>query len=262
VDTNRLEGEVLKQAQVVSNDPAAPNLALQFKGKIKPSITVSPRNRVRFRADRGAGQSWRFEIQSPRKRNFGIERIESRRRLVKTGYRLLADSRNSGAGNVYEVEVTLPPDAPIGRIREVVRIHTDISGAPPAEIALMGTVEGPVRYHPERLTFTPMVAGGHVSQSVDFFGDGQKKIGLRDVQADRSEVQWKTIPVEPTGGYVLVVIWTGPAVEKILKGRITVVTGENDQARIEIPYTVFPSRHLQRKADSGMQEGKPARDPS
>jgi hypothetical protein len=180
---------------------------------------------------------------------------------VKTGYRLLADSRNSGAGNIYEVDVTLPPEAPIGRIREVVRIHTDISGAPPAEIALMGTVEGPVRYYPEKLTFTPMVAGGHVSRTVDFSGDGQKKISLREVQPDHNAVQWELIPVEPTGGHVLVVIWTGPAVKKILKGRITVVTNEKDQARIEIPYAVFPSRHLQRKADPGVRRGQRAGEP-
>jgi hypothetical protein len=76
------------------------------------------------------------------------------------------------------------------------------------------------------------------------------------VKPDRDEIMLQMIPVESTGGHVVVAVWTGEDVKNILKGKITVLTDDKTQARIEIPYTVFPS--VKREAGPDVRVGKRA----
>ncbi len=130
---------------------------------------------------------------------------------------------------------------PIGNIRDVVKVYTDIPGALPAEISLMGKVEGPIRYKPNELTFNPIINAGPVSRTVDFYGAEGKTFHIKDVKTSHSEIKWNIVPMENGNGCVLVAIWLGKPAKRILKGNMKVSTDCEEQSQIEIPYTVFPS---------------------
>lgn len=241
IETHRLKGKIRKKASVVSNDPRRPDFSLQLKGEVKTSINISPKNHVRFKTERGKAQSWQFKISSPRKKDFQIVRVESRSQIIRADYSLISGEGNPDGGHVYDLTLTLPSEAPIGNIRDVIKICTDIPGALSAEISLMGKVEGPIRYNPDELTFTPAINEGQASRTVDFYETGGKNFHIKDVKGDLKDLKCEIIPVKNGRGSVLVAIWLGKDTKRIFKGKIMVFTDYEGQDQIEIPYTVFPS---------------------
>ena len=241
VNTSRLKGTIKKKASVISNDPKRPNLSLQLKALVKKSIDISPKNFVKFNIEKGEKRSWEFKIRSDKKKDFQILKIESPFKTVNTAYKLQSGKEGPGGGNVYNLTLTISPETPIGNIRGPVKIHTDIPGISPATIALMGKVEGPIRHHPEGLTFPPVIKGAQISLSVDFYKTEGEGFQIKRVETGHPDLEWKLFPAKNGRGHVLLLTWEGGKTKNMLRGKIKAFTDYEEQARIEIPYTIFSS---------------------
>lgn len=246
VMTERLKGKIQKGARVFSNDPQKSNLSLQLKALVKKSIDISPKEYIRFTIEKGEIWSSEFKISSPKKNDFQILRVESPGKTINAAYNLLSKKDDPEGSNVYNLKLTVSPETPIGNVKEVVKVYTDIPGVSMAKIHLMGKVEGPIRYHPEGLTFVPVIKEAQISRTVDLFKTKGEGFHIKDVRSDHSDLEWKIIPVKDGRGYVLLAIWSGKKANKIIRGTLKVLTDDKGQPRIDIGYTVFPMTEKKR----------------
>ena len=242
VDSQRLRGKIQKRVRVFLNDPQKPNLNLQLKALVKKSINISPKDHAKFTIEKGETWSSEFKISSSRKKDFQILKVESPCKTISAAYDLSSERDNLEEGNVYNLKLTVSPETPIGNVKEVVKVYTDIPGVSTAKITLMGKVEGLIRYRPDGLTFTPFINEGQVSRTVDLFKMKGESFNIKDVKSDRSDLEWKIIPVKDGRGYVLVAVWLGEKTKEMKRGMIQVFTTDKEQSQIDIPYTVFPAR--------------------
>ena len=240
VMTEKLKGKIQKGARVISNDPQKPNLSLQLKALVKKSIDISPEEYVRFTIEKGESWSSEFKIKSPKKNDFKILKVESPCKTINAAYNLLSKKDDPEKGNVYNLKLTVSPETPIGNVKEAVKVYTDISGVSMAKITLMGKVEGPIRYHPEGLTFIPVIKEAQISRTVDFFKIKGEGFHIKKVKSDHNDLEWKIVPAKDGKGYVLLAIWSGKKTNKIIRGTLTVFTDDKGQPRIDIGYTIFP----------------------
>lgn len=239
VNTWRLKGKIQKEAKVISNDPKHPVVPLKLKAVVKQSFDITPKSYKKFTTKKGEAWTSEFKISSQRKKDFKIVSVGTSAKTIKATYKLLKD--NPREGNLYSLMVTVSPEAPIGDLKGAVKISTDIPDAPPAVISLMGKIEGPIRYHPEELTFVSFIPEAQISRIVDLFKADGGDFQIKEVKGDSGNIECKTIPMKNGRGHVLVAVWTGGKVEKILRGKLQVFTNDKEQSRIDIPYTVFPS---------------------
>ena len=242
VDTQRLRGKIQKGVKVFLNDPQRPNLSLQLKALVKKSVDISPKDFARFTIEKGETWSSEFKVSSSRKKDFQILKVESPCKTINTTYNLLSKKNNPDGGNVYNLKVTVSPETPIGDVKEIVKVYTDIPGNFMTKMHLNGKVEGLIRYHPEGLTFISVIKEAQISRTVDLFKIKGENFHIKEVKSDHSDLEWKIIPVKDGRGYVLVAVWSGRETKEILRGTVKVLTDDKEQPRIDIGYTVFPAR--------------------
>ncbi len=241
VATGRLKGPIRRSALVHFKTPRRPPLKLVLTAEVRTSVEVAPENRVQFRNDRGKPLTWHFQVTSPQKPDFTIRNIETLTPRVKSEFRLLESAGTGASGHVYDLAITLDPKTPIGTLRELVRIRTDIPEGYPGEIFITGAIEGPIMTQPERVIFKVREDGSYSPVRVGLSNRRGAPFKVTDAKTDVPQIQWSIIsPQEGGRAQVLELRWSEAAVEKLKYGRLILVTDVADQPSIEVPYTVFP----------------------
>jgi hypothetical protein len=241
VRTGRLKGPIRRSALVHFKTPRRAPLELVLTAEVRRSVEVAPVNRVQFKHDRGKPLVWHFQVTSPRKPDFTIRKIEPHTPYLKPDFRLLEGSGGGASGHVYDLTIRLDPQAPIGRLPELVRIRTDIPDGHPGEIFIMGAIEGPIMTRPERIVFKVREDGSYPPLRVSLSNRRGAPFKVTGIKTDAPQIQWKRISAQEGGrAQVVELRWSEAAVEKLKYGRLILVTDVADQPSIEVPYAVFP----------------------
>ena len=241
VSTRRIKGKIHKTAQVFFKTPQRPPVELALTGEVRTSVVVAPDKPVHFKADKGKALTWRFQVTSPRKKDFTIQRIGTFTPHLQSEFRLVEGPEgNSSGGHVYDLAVTLSPDAPIGLLQDLVKIHTDIPDGYPGEIPFSGTIQGPIIYSPLHLQFSVLEDGTHSPARISLSNRKGTPFKVIGMETDSPEIQWKATPFKDGRAQVIDLQWTGEPGERLKNGKLVVLTDVADQKRIEVPYVVFP----------------------
>lgn len=248
VATGRLKGPVRRSALVHFRAPRRPPLELVLTAEVRTSVEVGPVNRIQFKNDRGKPLTWHFRVTSPRKPDFTVRNIETHTPHLKSELRLLESAGAGALGHAYDLTITLDPGTPIGTLRELVRIRTDIPDGYPGEIFITGAVEGPIMTRPERVIFKVREGGSYSPLRVSLSNRRDAPFKVTDVKTDAPQIEWSIIPPQGDArAQVVELRWSGTAVEKLKYGRLILVTDVADQPGIEVPYAVFPRIECEEK---------------
>ena len=241
VDTADLQGDVTKGLTVFSNDPHFSRLRLQFNMNVIPLFEIRPKGQAYFRINRGEPWSGRFHLTSSMTGDFQITRV-----LTQSGFFKVDTNRvkmkEDRAG--YGIIVTMAEDIPLGQVRERIQIFTNISNAEPAEIRILGKVEGAIAYFPDRIDLRPHPAymDGQSSANVHLTRSDGDQFNVKGVDTGHQNIRHGIITVEEGRGYVLVLIWSGESPTRRIAGEIVVTTDDQEMPKIRIPYVVMPIR--------------------
>jgi len=248
VSTRRLKGKIRKTAQVHFKIPRRPPLDLMVTGEVRTSVVVAPEKAVRFKTDKGKTLTWHFLVTSPRKKDFTIQEIKTFTPHLKSRFHLLKGSDGKDSGHVYDLTVTLTPDTPIGRLRDLVKIHTDIPDGYPGEIPFSGMIQGTIIYSPRHIKFAVLEDGTYSPARISLSNRRGTPFTVIGMETDSPDVQWKVTPFQDGRAQVIDLFWIGEPKEKLQNGKLVLLTDVVDQERIEVPYVVFPRLECQGKA--------------
>jgi hypothetical protein len=250
ISTRRLKGKIKKTASVIFKDSRLSPVELAVTGEVMTSVEVSPNNTVSFRNDRGKALSWHFLISSPRKKDFSITKVDTSTQYLKSGFKLIDGDGNTGQGNIYDLEISLPPDIPVGKFRDLVKIRTDIPDGYPGEIFFDGDIEGDIMYRPVRIKFTALEDGSFSPARISLSNRKGESFNVTGIETDVPEIQWKETSLQNGRVHRIDLSWTGDPGEKLQSGKMVVLTDVEDQKRIEVPYAVFPAMECAEKKNN------------
>jgi hypothetical protein len=245
VNTDQLKGENSKTVRVVSNDPDLPQMMLRLKFIVKTILRILPKDRIFINIKRGDAWAQEFKVTSAEGKPFKITSVQSSSKYILADFKAIEGKPDEQV--TYSVKVTASPDIPIGRFTGTVEIKTDLLEGYTETIRILGKIEGPISYYPERIGFNPnpRIAEGQVSRTIHFYESEGKGFEIRVVETNHKDIIWNIIPVEQGRSYVLVLIWKGKDNEQQVNGELVVSTNNNDMPIITIPYMVFPAGRKQ-----------------
>jgi hypothetical protein len=239
--TRRSRGKIVRKARVIFDDPDKDPVDLVVHARVKPSFDIAPEPLVRFRIDKGASPSWLFRISSPRKPDFVIENVASRSGKVHAEWTPVAEEGAEARSRIYRLTLALAPDAPIGPLKDLVRIYTDIPEAYPGEIQISGVVEGPLMCRPLHLKFQPGKDGAFAAARLSLSHRQGRSFTVTGIESFDQDLLWEIVALKEGRAQVIELNREGSPPARLKSGRITVLTDVAEQSRIEVPYVVFPT---------------------
>jgi len=188
-------------------------------------------------------------VTSPRKKDFTIREIKTFTPHLQSRFRLVKGALGKGQGHVYDLAITLAPDTPIGLLRDLVKIRTDIPDGYPGEIPFSGMIQGTIIFSPRHVKFAVLEDGSYSPALISLSNRKGTPFKVIGMETDAPEIQWKATPFKDGRAQVIDLQWTGEPRARLKNGKLVLLTDVADQERIEVPYVVFPRLECRGKRD-------------
>lgn len=244
-------GAVHKQIHVYSNDPDRPDVSLSLKADVSPVVTVEPRALTFEPTAKGEGRTVVLKITGrtddfaatyatvAKGENFSVKVLDTKAVQV-----------NGQAMRQTEVEVTLAPAAPVGRLTDNVSIRTTDPREAVVFCPITATVVGDLKLDPTVLPFGIVRPGEAFKGTVQIASRSNKpfKILKAEIkQPSTAQLQIKLVPEDPANP-VVYTLWaegTSPTLAEGVRpvpvqGYIVVTTDVDREGTIEIPFFIQP----------------------
>jgi hypothetical protein len=211
---------------------------LILEGKIIPPIQVLPRPVFYLSQFQGEQTTTEFTIQNNQEKHIQIERLEL------LGKHFNAKTITRTEGKKWGLVVTVPPDTPVGRYQEALKIHTDDKDARPIHVQVNVLVKPDVFINPDNIDF------GHISlsriqskpqllQLVTQTLVINRREGPMDIREIKSPLPFVEVDVTPEGPSSAFQLFVKFDLDLMVKGRfdhrITLLTDDPEYAEIHIP---------------------------
>jgi hypothetical protein len=196
--TDRVQGVVDGLAEIATNDPSRPNVALELAGRVQGPLDFDPMPAVFLSTFRGEGVRRVLSLTAHVGRPLGL-------RLVKdAGAHYRAALEPGGTATAWRLTVEPAPDAPTGRYDESLRIESDEPAIGTVRVPVHLFVKPDLYANPDDLDFgaIPIAAaekaggGGFAAQT--FFV--KKRTGTFRITGLRSDVPGLELTVDPAAG--------------------------------------------------------------
>lgn len=230
LDTAGRSGEVVKQINITTNDPASTRVVLTFTGKVRTRISIDPPN----------GLMWgRFTPEMPLTRT--IKLVNNTPSVMKVEpvpasqpSVFAATVKELEPGKVVEVTVTAKPPFVEGLNNAPLKLKTGMKEVPELSVPCYLFVPPVVEISPSWLTVrTPLAQETRRTVLVRYNGEGAMKIE----SITPSDPAIKTQVTEPTTGMAFNIAVTLPAGLDVSPGKpgsIVLVTNLKDKPAITI----------------------------
>lgn len=149
--TGGKKGTQTKSISITSNDPNTPTAKVKVRALIEVEFDFESRSLDfgRVKLDEPVSKSTKLVIKDPTKAS--LTELSSSNPLVEVK-QLASEVSESGETKV-EIEITLLPGYPLGRMRETITAHSNLESKPKATIRISASVQGEVELIPETLRF-------------------------------------------------------------------------------------------------------------
>ncbi len=207
-------GEFQQTANVLTNDPARPQITLTINGRLTTSVRLDPVELVFTRITAGEEAKGKVRLYGYLAEPFQITDIKVDKPKVAGLFDFhsrplspeqLKEDQDAKAG--YEVEVTIKPGLPVGPVREKILLSTSYSSHPTLELPVSGRVSGEIA----------IVGRGWVEEN-----------GLLDLG---------TVSGRTGGRYTLSLFAVGPHHAEIVYGPVEIVPDSADVLKVEVGQT-------------------------
>jgi hypothetical protein len=238
LDTSGLSGPAEASATLSLNDPKRPEITFLLKGRIEPAIEFQPMRAVYFSLFNGESATKSVTIRINRDQPLLITG------LVPTGEHFLAEVATVESGRVYRLDVTVPPETPVGRYREGVFLQTDDPVYSRLGVAVNVLVKADLHVSPEvvdlgaidlaRLRHDPSLLG--LLESFAMLKRRQGTFALTSVETD---VPFLRVTPDPAGPSQIFRLDLVPALKGMergnIDGSIRIQTDDPEYPEIVIP---------------------------
>jgi len=241
VRTKGYQGNIVKGATVISNDPKTPKRFLRISAQVKPLIRCSPTPYIALSKTYGKEMTRTIAVSSPVEPGFRIDKVES---FVPNVTAEIIKSWKEKDGMHYNIKVVFGKKMKIGPYHGFIRLFTNLKKAPTYDLRISGMVEGPIKVMPRRSSVfsDPEIAGGMAATGFSIYGN-QPGLKIKKVTSTIKQLVTRLITVEDGKKYYLAVIWPGGNAERNpYSGKIQVYTNNDVQPVIEIPFSIYARR--------------------
>jgi len=237
-DSSRLRGEVEGRAILTIDDPHNPQIVLTLSGMVVPSIEILPRPAVYISQFSGEEKSASLRIRNNQQTQLKVVRLESQGKHFQAEYEVLKE------GELFEVNITIPVETPIGRYRESLLVHTDDPELSRIHLEINVLVKADVFINPEIVDFG-LVSRARIQSSpeaLDFLTQTivinrrEREMSIGSIEAD---IPFVRVSLEPEGRSEAFRLDAGLDAEKLangpFKGHIILSTDDPAFPHLEIP---------------------------
>lgn len=240
VDTKDLTGAIAKSVTVLSNDPVTPRLQLTVKADVRAWVLAQPSYARFVHTQTQPESSTGLTVASPEGADFRVLEVVSPYPYLRAAVREAQPTERivDAAGPQWRVELTLAADAPVGPLREFVRVRTNHPRQPELEIPLSGTVRPVLHLTPGAADFGELTLAGQAREVVlTLVNFGASPVEVRAVTTDVSGAAARFEEVE-RGKRWRIVVELGPGIPKgRVDGVLRVETSSPALPEIEVPVT-------------------------
>jgi len=230
--TKNRTGPVSKKLQLTTNDPKRPNVNLLCKGTVRSVYRAEPMSAGFGVVTRlGGAQRQTIKVTSADAGPLKLELVPLEKPGVTTVLRTVKP------GEEYELEVTLTPPLPEGRLRENLKLKTGFDHVPEIEIPIHAMIAPRVTTTPN-LVSVPDDATSSVTRTLRLRWDDQTRPTILEAKADDPAL---TVRVEDQAGEQVVVV-EAPAGFNPAANSAHVLIHTDDQIAPEVRVPVRVSR--------------------
>lgn len=237
LDTRRFMRDRNANVIVTFDQPAYEEVTIPIKAYIRTDVVLEPGSAAFHDVPLGAAQERHIELSYAGRSNWSIRKIVGGNDYIAARF----DETSRGQGFVkYNITVELKSNAPVGDIREQLRILTDDQNSP--EIPVL--VEA--RIVPE-ITVTEVVAVGILApgetRTVNVVLRGRKPFMIEKIESETGSDAYKVrLPTKPSIVHVLPLIVTAPSQPGSLGEEFTVtVSGASQPLHFRTTGKVIPT---------------------
>jgi len=132
------EGKEERRISVRSNDPAQPETALTILGRIKTGLALVPQGLHLGSIQEGNAATGRVRLLQLSDNRLAVDRVEFNEKYLAVTTSRFTDENNRG----INIDITVKPEAPVGRLSEVVTLHTSVKQRSRVDIPVWANVVG------------------------------------------------------------------------------------------------------------------------
>lgn len=238
-NSKKFSGKVVKSVQIFSNDPRNPVVDVMFTADIHAPLLVDPESqRLGFEIClQGHTETKAVTFTATEIPELKISVGETRLKKFK----VQAVNRYQGDPRKAALQVTLPPDMPLGKHRDNIRVTTNVPDMETVDIELSSWINSPLQASPEEVNFRYKNEFQQNVRVRAFRSD--LTFNVTGVSTDLPEVAAEIVHVTP--GTETIISLTGKPIGKDdpravaangrIQGKLIVKTDMADMPLIEVP---------------------------
>lgn len=232
------KGRTSQSITVTSNDPDEPLLILRIEGMIKQAVIVKP-NRLDFgNVIIGDSPSRKLTVFPAKGEELKVREVESGSEHLRIKLSKISEE------GVYQIDVTLGPEAPFGRLNERLIIYTDNERQPVVDVLVTANIKGDIVVTPKRLSLNVQKGEEFQSPSINITKVGQGKLKVFNVESNKEFIKPELQPLEHGKRY-RVALKVGPnAPVGWTQGLITIQTDDPREPNIRVPINLNVSGEI------------------
>jgi len=241
--TNDVQGDFHKGANIETNDPDRPTIALNVHGTVNPPVIIIPGETIDLHnVSVDEPQSSFIALYSPDRPETQITEVKtSKPDFLKTEVVPMSEDELERAKmkTGWKINIQVEPGYPIGHLREEIVIKTDHPLRPEIRISAVGTVIGPISVVPERIRMVNVKSreGASIDVALLVRGGNEAKIEV----AEKPEKLNAAIESdgETQGRYKLKVNVPEGTPAGFIDGDIVLKTDQPNAGELRVPVSIL-----------------------
>ena len=230
-ETRKYKGKQTKSIFVQSNDPDEPKIELKISGVVKTEFTLEPEFLHFGDVERGKTVAKTINLVQIGKEHLRLNRIEVNEKYFSTRLSSFKDKPHKR----FKVDIRLKPNAPVGRINEVITLHTNLKRHPRIEIPICGNMLGRIRVKPQMLSLGSIKKGASSAKKIELRATDQRDFKIVKVKSSLPFLSTKASVVGKNKGFEVTINVAKKAPAGRLRGEIAIYTDDPDQMVIKVP---------------------------
>jgi hypothetical protein len=238
VDTTDFAGPIAKSITVLSNDPSTPRLVLTVKVDVRTHVTAQPSYARLIHTRTQPPPSTELTIASGDLEDFVVTGVETPHDWVSATVREATDAERlpEVKGRQWRVEVRIAADAPVGPLRDFLRVRTNHPGQTELAVPLSGVVRPVLHLTPSTAAFGELVLAGQAREvGLTLINFGSEPVEVRSAATDVVGAETTVQVVEPGKRWRIVVRLTPEVARGKIDGELVIETSSAEMPRLEVP---------------------------
>ena len=238
VDTTAFTGPIAKSILVLTNDPSNGQINLVVKAEVRSFVEVIPRNLLRLNVLQGEPAVEKVTLVSADGTDFKVTAVDAAGGPYKAEFRELPEKERlpDRQGAQWEVQITVPADAPEGLLNHKLLVKTTQPKAPEVTLQVSGVVRPIVQVVPAEVNFGTVGGDAPVGRNVILINNRQgAQLELTKIEIDNPQFTYELIPLQAGQRFQVAVTMKAGTPKGAQKGTLTIATNDAARKSISVP---------------------------